>query len=277
MGNSQKKRPDDNRLVTLETDIQGHHEPIESLSEHPLVRSGSVHVTSAKDAARGLRKGTPADLKFVDKLQRKFGHSVGFLCRAALEYNLEHGHVDIAMENGEPAGYLLGRPRLGWQPLMRPIYQACVAMDAQRRHHGLALLLKIEGEARAAHAVALQANCAIGVEANEFWKCAGFKPICHMTPRTMRGRQIICWRKPLIRNLPPWFMLPPARSGHMARKPVMARESVRKPKAQQFAERFITGAQLIAGDPSKRGNGLHQSIEEYDSTIKVYQSIPVIK
>lgn len=276
MGNTPKKRPRDNRMVAIVDDIHGYHAPPESLSEHPLVRSGSVHVSPTETAARGLRKGKPADLAFVDKLQRKFGHSVGFLCKAALAYNLEHDHVDIAVENGEPAGYLLGRPRLGWCPLMRPIYQACVAMDAQRRHHGLALLLKTEGEARASFCVALQANCAVGVEANEFWKCAGFKPICHMTPKTMRGRHIICWRKPLVRSLPPWFMLPPARSGHMARRPVMEREAVRKPKAQKFAERFIAGAHLVEGDPSNRTNGLHQSISEYDSTIKVYQSIPDI-
>lgn len=164
----------------------------------------------------------------------------------ALEFNLENAHVDVIEENGEPAGYLLGRPGLGWQPLCRPIFQAAVAMDAQRRHNGLALLGKIETEARAAGSICLQANCAIGVEANEFWHAAGFKPIVHLTPHTARAREIICWRKPLVNRLPLWFIQPPARSGHMARKPRSVRNSDRDQHALDFALRYVSARTVAA-------------------------------
>jgi hypothetical protein len=145
---------------------------------------------------------------------------------------------------------------LSWQPLLASVVQAAVCMDAQRRHHGLALLLRFEQEARARGQVALQANCAIGVEANEFWQAAGFKPIAHLTPATKSGRHIICWRKPLTRHLPSWFTDLPAKAGHRARKGVSSRETTRPPKAQKFAERFVAGKPLIEGNPEDTRNGL---------------------
>jgi ribosomal protein S18 acetylase RimI-like enzyme len=218
--------------------------------------SGAVPFTEPKKAAPRLVKATPADLTFVDSLQRKFARSLGFLPRAALEVNLASGNVTLTRENEDSAGYLLVRPVLSWQPKLASIIQAAVCMDAQRRHHGLALLLLIESEARARGQVALQANCAVGVEANEFWQAAGFKPIAHMTPATKSGRHIICWRKPLTRSLPAWFTDLPSRAGHRSRTAVSNREATRSPKSQRFAERFLSAKLLPAGDPERAGSGI---------------------
>lgn len=157
-----------------------------------------------------------SDLKFVDALQKRFSNQVGFLPRPAITQYLDAGQVRIIAENGSPAGYILGRPSLAWQPLLRPIFQACIAMDAQRRHLGLMLLKQIEAETIASGQIGIQANCAADIEANEFWKAAGFSLICHLNPSNARGRDIVCWRKPLIRKIPLWFALPPARAGHRA-------------------------------------------------------------
>lgn len=215
-----------------------------------------VPYSEPKAAAPRLVVATPTDLKFVDSLQRKFARSLGFLPTAALEQNLEAGNITLTRENDDSAGYLLVRPVLTWQPLLASIVQAAVCMDAQRRHHGLALLLRFEQEARLRGQIALQANCAIGVEANEFWSAAGFKPIAHLTPKTVSGRHIICWRKPLTRKLPTWFTDLPAKAGHRARTGVSERETTRTARAQAFAERFTTGRTLIAGNPEDPANGL---------------------
>ena len=90
----------------------------------------------------------------------------------------------IAEENDDAAGYILSRPKLRWQPAMRSITQAAVAMDAQRRHHGLALLARIEQESRSAGLLAIQACCAVGLDSNDFWRAAGFLPIVHMRQPT---------------------------------------------------------------------------------------------
>jgi GNAT superfamily N-acetyltransferase len=203
-----------------------------------------------------LVRATLIDLKFVDSLQRKFGDSLGFLPTAALEANLTAGNVVKCNENGDAAGYLLVRPVLAWQPFMASIVQAAVCMDAQRRHHGLAQLLLIESEARARGQVALQANCAVGVEANEFWRAAGFKPIVHMTPDTKSKRHIICWRKPLTRSLPKWFTDLPARAGHRCRIATSGREIDRDAQDQAFAENFLAPKAVIQGNPEHVQSGI---------------------
>ena len=209
-----------------------------------------------------LSKATTRDLRFIDSLQKKFGRSLGFLPTKALELNLMHGNVDLCMENDEPAGYLLCRPVLSWQPGLASIVQAAVCMDAQRRHHGLALLLKIEEEARGRGQMAIQANCAIGVEANEFWAAAGFKPIAHLTPATKSQREIICWRKPLTRKLPKWFTMLPAKAGGRSLAVNSTRNINRSSKDLNFAGKFATGKILVHGDPSAAANGYYKTVAE---------------
>lgn len=153
----------------------------------------------------------------VMDLQRKFTNQLGFIPSAATLWYIESGNCGIALENGEPCGMLLGRPAFRYQPLLRPITQAAVYMDAQRRHHGLALLAALEGRALKAGQLALQCCCAEELAANEFWSIAGFVPIDLLLPDNARGRGIVVWRKQLTPTLPDWFYTPPPRTGHKAR------------------------------------------------------------
>lgn len=187
-----------------------------------------------------IRTATAADLKFIDALQKKFANCVGFLPKIAIENLLEQGAMRIALQNEDAAGYILSRPRLKWQPKMRSITQACVAMDAQRRHHGLALLAKIEEEARANGLLAIQACCAVGLDSNDFWRAAGFRPIVHMTPKNVRGREVICWRKPLTSTVPLWFAMPPKYAGYTGAIPHSTRNPNRSTDAITEARRFLT-------------------------------------
>jgi N-acetylglutamate synthase-like GNAT family acetyltransferase len=234
----------------------------EGLDPQALSIISAATVAAAKKPVGQLSRATVKDLKFIDSLQHKFGKSLGFLPTAALVANLEQNNVDLCMENDEPAGYLLCRPRLAWQPLLASIVQAAVCMDAQRRHHGLALLLQVEARARDAGQVAIQANCAVGVEANEFWAAAGFKPIAHLTPATKSGREIICWRKPLQRSLPAWFTLLPAKAGGRSLGVQSKRNINRASKDLDFASKFVAGKILVAGDPNHISNGYYKSVEE---------------
>lgn len=209
-----------------------------------------------------MELATLADLTFIDSLQKKFGKALGFLPTAALEQSIEKGNVIRRNENDDAAGYLLTRPVLSWQPKMCSIVQAAVCMDAQRRHHGLAMLLLIESQARDRGQIALQACCAVGVEANDFWKIAGFKPVVHMTPKTKSGRHVICWRKPLTRDLPDWFMDLPARAGHRCRIAESNREISRRETEQEFAERFLSAKPIAHGDPEREGSGIILSTSE---------------
>lgn len=195
--------------------------------------SAAVQVTSER---RALFRPTPisqacpdpADTKvcvatsrhqgIVLDLQRKFSNQLGFIPTPATLWYIESGNVGIAHENGEACGFLLGRPAFRYQPLLRPITQAAIAMDAQRRHHGLALLAALEARALKAGQLALQCCCAEDLDANEFWAIAGFVPIDLLIPNNARGRAICVWRKQLTHTAPSWFFTPPPRTGHQAKR-----------------------------------------------------------
>jgi hypothetical protein len=165
-------------------------------------------------AATSIATATAQDKTFVRSLAKKFSNAVGFIPDAALDWYLDASCVNLAVENGEPAGYLLGRDQLRWNFAIRPIFQAAICFDAQRRHIGLALVDAREDAAREAGQVALQANCREGLDANHFWQQAGFVEICRMKPDTARAKEVICWRKLLAPFEPRWFRQPPPLSGY---------------------------------------------------------------
>jgi hypothetical protein len=162
---------------------------------------------------RQIRVATPADLRFIDSLQKTHSKAVAFLPSIALENYQAAGRIRLAMENDAPAGYILGNETLRWQPHIRPIFQAAICYDAQRRHHGYALLATAATAAKAAGQLVLQANCREGLEANEFWKAAGFEPIAKIHHFSTRGKALICWRLQLTTIRPRWFASPPRVAG----------------------------------------------------------------
>ena len=194
-----------------------------------------------------IRPATDADLAYVLHLQRKFTNQLGFLPTEAIRWLIEHARISLAVENGEPCGYLAGRTHLSQQPLLRPITQAAIQYDAQRRQHGLALLTQIEREAIEAGQAGIQACCREGIEANEFWRAAGFKPICIMTPANRRNKSVICWRKPLTNRFPLWFAMPPRRSGYRA----FLTDSTRNPRKDYHALIATIFARDTTEQPSK--------------------------
>lgn len=221
----------------------------------PAPLSRRLHVeerrpeATAKPPENGIRTATEADILFLDSLQKKYRGCLGFLPRPALDFYARHGLVTVAQENGEPAGFLLGKEKLRYEPRIRPIFQAAIAMDAQRRHHGLALVALLCEQAKAAGQLAVQANCAADLEANEFWEAAGFQAINAMTPDTLRGRPIICWRKSIDIQLPDFFWTPPLRAGHRAATPVGRLEPINvvRPAGEDKADRLAKATQREIG------------------------------
>ena len=210
------------------------------LRNRPITISQAAHVAGFNPEPDQIRIGTPNDLTFVESVRKKFGHALGFLPLEAITNSLEAGFIKICNENDDSAGYILSRPHLAWQPKLRSITHAAVCMDAQRRHHGLALLKTIEAEAVADGLLAIQACCAVGLESNDFWKSAGFLPIAHLTPQTKSGREIICWRKPLTPTVPIWFAMLPERSGHRALPTVHTRDIHRTAEHGTADPRLLT-------------------------------------
>lgn len=171
-----------------------------------------------------LRVGNLADLKFCDSLQTKFKGCLGYFSKTALEHYISKNRVMIGEENEDHAGYILGAQRLRYNPMIRPIFQAAVAMDAQRRHLGLQLVQQTIDDAKIAGQQVVQANCAAELEANHFWEAAGFQCIFAQTPPTKSARIILTWRYSIDQQKPTWFTNPPTRAGHTARRTYAAFE-----------------------------------------------------
>jgi hypothetical protein len=140
-----------------------------------------------------IRLATDEDLPWCVHLHKQFAYALGFIPKTGMANAIAAGHVTLATEETEPAGYLLSR-RLHGEPHIHSIVQAAVAMDAQRRHHGLAALVELE--ARAGTDL-LQCWCAEDLESNAFWCAAGFLAAGIRNPENVRSRKLILWRKPL--------------------------------------------------------------------------------
>lgn len=165
-----------------------------------------------------LAIATPASLPFVLDLQRKFSNQLGFLPREAVVEYIDACQVLLVRENSDPAGFIITRPRLRSAKWCRPIIQAAIAMDAQRRHLGLTLVEQIAREAKRQLMEGLQCWCADDIDARDFWKCAGFTEICRRDPKNARSRRLILYRRHFNASPPAGFWTPPTVAGCVPRR-----------------------------------------------------------
>ncbi len=144
--------------------------------------------------AVSVRTATVADLPFLDALQDRFSHQVGYLTKDALRKRLEAGQVQLATENGQPACYVLGALGYRRQPRVAIVFQAAVEFDAQRR---LISTCTVERWAATAGAGAdqLLCWCAQDIDANFFWRSLGFEALAWRAGPVRKGRIHILWTR----------------------------------------------------------------------------------
>jgi hypothetical protein len=148
-----------------------------------------------------IRPARPDDWPFLDQLQRKHHDAIGFLSRMALEHAIARGRVLLAMENGEPAGYLYGKAPYQSQERVAIIFQAAICLDARRRLIGAALVA--EFAARQCERIAqVSLWCAADLEANLFWSALGFIPVAARPGAERTGRTHLFWCRDRVRDAP---------------------------------------------------------------------------
>lgn len=121
-----------------------------------------------------IRPARLRDLKYIDALCARFSREVGFIPRIALENRINgsrNGYVGLALENGDPAGFLHTGSLL--KPEAR-IFQAAIQYDAQRCHHGKALVNDFIDKATRSGVKLVTLRCLSDLDANAFWKAMGF-------------------------------------------------------------------------------------------------------
>lgn len=161
----------------------------------PMIPPG-VHANVSAD--RPLQRiATPADASFVCDLQKRFSNELGFLPRQAIDWYLDNGRILLQLENGQAAGYLLGRRALRCQPWTAPLTQTAIRYDAQHRDNGRILVEHAAARAAADGRSIIQAWCRIDIEATAFWRALGFSAVAIRRPPTTRQQPLILWRRPL--------------------------------------------------------------------------------
>lgn len=135
------------------------------------------------------RDGIREWLGYVESLMAQNYESVGFLPRPKLEDYLTRGQVLIESENGDPCGYLVYGN--GW-PRLR-VYQACIQYDARRREHGMNLVARLIRCAAERGCEMISLWCAEDLDANTFWKAAGFAFGGQRDVGNRRGRKHNLW------------------------------------------------------------------------------------
>jgi ribosomal protein S18 acetylase RimI-like enzyme len=114
-----------------------------------------------------------------------------------LEHYAEVGQILMAQENGDPCGYLIHGNGDHWCK----IYQACIQYDARRREHGFELVRRLARKATEEGFEAISLWCAEDLEANEFWRLAGFVWAGQREGGKRRGRKHnrwILWLQPIL-------------------------------------------------------------------------------
>jgi hypothetical protein len=158
---------------------------------------GRSHSWNVHAAPAGIRPATDDDLLFVKHLAARTSNAVGFVPTGGLLNYVAAGCVTITEENDDEAGYLLARPRVAGLPFIRPIVQAAVCFDARRRRHALTLVDDLARAAFLSGQLLLQCWCREELEANDFWRAAGFIAVARRHSGTARRAACILWRRPL--------------------------------------------------------------------------------
>lgn len=143
---------------------------------------------------------TAADLSFVLDLARKHAEQVGFIPAQGMANYVDRHAIDLAMENQDPAGYLLAKHKCPDLPGVTQIHQAAVCYDARRRAIGLELVKSTRRRSAAAGNGLMQLWCRGDLEANAFWLAAGFTPTGLRAGGTARNVPHVLWRMQIKRG-----------------------------------------------------------------------------
>ena len=133
-------------------------------------------------------------LTYVESLSRKHFDQIGFIPRPRLEQYAERGQLWSAQENGEPCGFMVWGA--GW-PVLR-VYQVCIQYDSRRREHGFRLVRRLIEKADREGYEAISCYVADDIDANDFWRAAGFTHRGQRPGGRRRGRRLNHW----VMNMP---------------------------------------------------------------------------
>ena len=187
--------------VTEKPENRTHSSRMDQGTSELTIRPGPEPVRSDPNNSRSrIILAKPEDLPFILDLSRKHSEAVGWIPAEGMEQYMRWRLVTMAILNDQPAGYLLCKHDVKDLPSVTQVHQACVCYDVRLRKLGLSLVRKVELAAATAGNGVMQLWCAADLEANDFWKAAGFSAWALREGGEARGRPHIMWRKAVCRS-----------------------------------------------------------------------------
>jgi GNAT superfamily N-acetyltransferase len=194
----------------------------------PIERNDVPAIVPVPRCDVNIRPAVPADIPFIDALQKMHSHMVGWSPTKQIQANIEGGHVLIAeninhgehREHGEghsrsgsgssephspsvssvpsvvntPVGYCIARDQYMKRDDVGIVYQLNV-LPLKQRHLVGAMLVKAVFD-RAAYGCKLFCCwCAQDIQANWFWESIGFVPLAFRTGSRAKQRIHIFWQR----------------------------------------------------------------------------------
>ena len=136
---------------------------------------------------------TPTDLGAVDELMKRYGRTLGFLPRGALQSYLEKGSVlGAKTETGQLVGYLL----YAANPNYFRITHLCVSEEYQYRGIGKRLVNTLKESADTQKAIKL--NCRRDFPADTLWPKLGFVALGEKPSRSRDRHSLTSWQLTLV-------------------------------------------------------------------------------
>src|SRR5688572_2521737 len=159
-------------------------------------------------ASVSIREATPADIPFIDSLQKIHRDRVGFMATTWLDGKIAKREIIVAEDSsGERVGYCMGVDKYSGREDVGIIHQLNVVPGKQRGFIG-ATLLRAMFE-RAAYGCRLFCCwCAQDIEANHFWESMGFVALAYRAGSEKKSRVHIFWQKRIREGdteTPWWF------------------------------------------------------------------------
>ncbi len=159
---------------------------------------------TARDLAAAVRQATEEDLAAIEALRRHDGKDLGFVPAAKYEHIVRrtsdrgrtrwrYEWLIVLTDNDDLTGFCLA----GFHRDGAKVEQVCVREDARRMERALRLVDAIEREARRRHCPRLRCRVAADIEANYFWRAAGYVPVAETVSTWLNLRESLS-RRPLI-------------------------------------------------------------------------------
>ncbi|MEM1011767.1 MAG: GNAT family N-acetyltransferase [Planctomycetota bacterium] len=159
-----------------------------------------------------LRVGNESDLPWVDSLQKRQRHELGFLPMTALREKIAREEVLVATVMDRPVGYLIGSDRYTKRDEVGLIVQVNVEPKYRR---SLVAAKLVQGQFdRSAYGCRLYSCwCAQDLDANRFWESMGFVAIAFRKgrkDRKLEGGSLKLEESESSDSNPSGFKLPPS-------------------------------------------------------------------